>query len=599
MTRLAQIAFAVLVVATLAAFFVTQRLKQTPRLVQTLSVTEVFSPHVAFRKAGIRIRLKRTDDATVSLLDEEGDVVRRLTRNRPMRAGVPVQLLWNGRDAAGTVVPDGRYRVRVGLRRQGRSVTLLDEITVDGTPPRPLVRVRRPEGARGPLIFPLPGNRPVRFEVTNATVVGTPVFRVYRTDLPRPKAVTRLAAAPEATTGEWRGPIVGARRPPPGTYAIVAQVRDRAGNVGSSYPFGARPRPDDPAGGPGVTVRYLAGQAPPRAVPAGSRVSVFVDSRRRAYRWRLHRLGQTETLARGRSRRPLLRVRAPRGPSGVYLLELRAGGRRAKVPIAVNGPGRQRVLLVLPLLTWQGLNPVDDDGDGVPNTLTTRFAGGAAGGPVRLVRPFAGRGEPPGFARHESPLLRLLDRPRQRYDLIYDAQLAARSPRYLDRYRGVVLAGNARWLAPRLGRRLRAYVERGGRVFSLGTESLRREVTLRDGLLVRPTGESAFDVFGSRIDPVKEEQVDLLVGDDGIGLFEGGDGSFSDFDGYEETRDPGRGARIVASAQDSAGRRVIVGIRSGRGLVIRTGLPAWEQRMRNPNVSALTRRAFTIVGARR
>nr|MDQ4042164.1 hypothetical protein [Actinomycetota bacterium] len=147
MTRLAQVAFAVLVVATLAAFFVTQRLKQTPRLVQTLSVTEIFSPHVEFRKAGIRIRLKRDDDATVSLLDEDGDVVRRLARNRPMRAGVPVQLLWNGRDAAGQVVPDGRYRVRVGLRRQGRSVTLLDEITVDGTPPRPIVRVRRPEGA--------------------------------------------------------------------------------------------------------------------------------------------------------------------------------------------------------------------------------------------------------------------------------------------------------------------------------------------------------------------------------------------------------------------------------------------------------------------
>ena len=592
MTRLAQVAFGVLVVATLGAFFVTQRLKQTPRLVQTLSVTEVFSPHVTYRKAGIRIRLKRTDDATVSLLDEDGNVVRRLARNRRMRARRPVQFLWDGRDDAGRVLPDGRYRVRVGLRRQGRSVTLIDEIAIDGTPPRPIVRVRRPEGARGPLIFPQPGNRPVRFEVTNATMVGTPVFRVYRTDLPKPKAVTRLPAGPGATEGEWRGPIAGARRPPPGTYAIVAQVTDRAGNVGSSFPFGAQPRPDDPAGGPGVTVRYLAGQAPPRAVRAGSRVTVFVDSRRRPYRWRVHRLGQTKTLVRGRGRRPVLRFRAPRGPSGVYLLELRAGGRRAKVPVAVDGPGRGKVLLVLPLMTWQGLNPVDDDGDGVPNTLTR-------GGPVRVARPFAGRGEPPGFSRHGSPLLRLLDRPQRRYELVTDVQLAGRSRGFLTRYRGVVLAGDTRWLDRRLGPRLRAYVQGGGRVFSLGTASLRREVRLRRGLLVRPTGESAFDVFGSRIDPVKEEAIDLLVGDDGIGLFEGGDGSFSDFEGFEQTRDPGPGARIVASAQDGAGRRVIVGIRSGGGLVIRTGLPAWEQRMRNPNVSALTRRAFEIVGARR
>ncbi|HVE67881.1 MAG TPA: N,N-dimethylformamidase beta subunit family domain-containing protein [Solirubrobacteraceae bacterium] len=591
MTRLARYVFAALVLATLGAFLVTQRLKQTPRRVQTRSVTEVVSPHVAFRKAGIRIRLKRTDDATVSLLDEDGDAVRRLVRNRRMRAGEPVQLLWNGRDDAGRPVPDGNYRVRVGLRRQGRSVTLIDEIAVDGTPPRPLVRVRRPQDARGPLIFPLPGNRPVRFEVTNATVVGTPVLRVYRTDLPKPKAVTRLPAEPGATEGEWRGPIAGARRPPPGTYAIVAQVRDRAGNVGSSFPFGARPREGDPEGGPGVTVRYLAGQGPPRAVRAGSRVSVFVDSRRLPYRWRLHRLGQTETLARGRGRRPLLRVRIPRRPSGVYLLELRAGGRRAKVPIAVTGPGRQRVLLVLPLVSWQGLNPVDDDGDGLPNTLSR-------GGPVRLARPFAGRGEPPGFARHESPLLRLLDRPRRRYDVMYDSQLTARSPNFLTRYSGVVLAGNARWLEPRVATRLRRYVTGGGRVFSLGTESLRREVRLRRGLLVRPTGESAFDVFGSRIDPVEPRRIDLLGGDDGIGLFAGGDGSFPDFDGYERTRDPGEGARIVASAQDSAGRQVIVGVRVGRGLVIRTGLPTWGQRLRNPNVSALTRRAWQILGGR-
>ena len=87
MIRAAQWAFAALVVATLGAFFVTQRLKQTPRLVQTLSVTKVYSPKVPYRKAGIRIRLKRTDDASVSLLDEDGNVVRRLARNRRYRAG--------------------------------------------------------------------------------------------------------------------------------------------------------------------------------------------------------------------------------------------------------------------------------------------------------------------------------------------------------------------------------------------------------------------------------------------------------------------------------------------------------------------------------
>jgi hypothetical protein len=584
--RAAQYAFATLVLATLGAFFVTQRLKQTPRLVQTLSVTKVYSPKVAYRKAGIRIRLKRTDDATVSVLDEDGNVVRRLTRNRRYRAHRAVQLLWDGRDQAGAVVPDGSYRVRVGLRRQGRSVTLVDEVRIDSTPPHPVVKVEKPAGTGGPLIFPLRGNAPVRFTVSNATIVGTPVFRVYRTDLPKPRAVTRLAAGPGATEGEWAGPIAGARRPPEGTYAIVAQVRDRAGNVGSSYPLGERRR-TAPRGSPGVTVRYLAGQAPVRAVSGGSRATVFVDARRLPYRWRLHRLGQTETLVRGRSRRPLLRVRMPRRPSGVYLLELRSGTHRAKVPLAVNGPGRQKVLVVLPLVTWQGRNQADDDGDGLPNTLET-------GGPVRIARPFAGSGEPPGFSRHESPLLRLLDRPRQRYDLETDYRLARRKPSYLDQYGGIVITSDERWIEPRLAARLRGYVARGGRVFSLGTASLRREVQARRELLVRPTGESAYDVFGSAIDPLSGGKVDLLAAADGIGLFEGGDGSFSEFEGYEVTRSPGEDARVVSAAQTAEGRQVIVAIRSGKGLVIRTGLRTFEQRVTNPNVSTLIRRVWEV-----
>jgi hypothetical protein len=271
----------------------------------------------------------------------------------------------------------------------------------------------------------------------------------------------------------------------------------------------------------------------------------------------------------------------------VYLLKLRARGKVATVPIAVTGPGRQKVLLVLPLVTWQGLNPVDDDGDGLPNTLER-------GGPVRLARPFAGRGEPPGFARSESPLLRLLDRPRQRYDLETDYGAARRGARFLQGYKGVVLAGNPRWLERRLARRLRAYVEGGGKVFSLGTDSLRREVRLRRGLLVRPTGQSAFDLFGSALGPVTRRRIDLLAGDDAIGLFEGTDGSFSGFDSFEETREPGEGNEVVASASTDNGRPVIVALRDGRGLVVRTGLPQWTQRLDDANVAQLTRRVWQL-----
>ena len=44
----------------------------------------------------------------------------------------------------------------------------------------------------------------------------------------------------------------------------------------------------------------------------------------------------------------------------------------------------QLPLVVLPALTWQGVNPVDDTGDGLPNTLR-------AGTPVALDRPLVDR----------------------------------------------------------------------------------------------------------------------------------------------------------------------------------------------------------------
>jgi hypothetical protein len=598
-TRLAQVVFAALVAATLGAFFVTQRLKQSPRLVQTLSITRDYSPRFHFRRAAIRIKLtRRADDVTVSILDPEGDVVRRLVRNHHYARRVPIQLLWNGRDDARKVVPDGSYKVRVGLRNQGRSVTLVDEIRVDGTPPRPIVRVQRPAGAGGPLIFPLPGGGPVRFTLEHTPVVGTPIFRVYRTDLARPRAVARLATGPGATSGSWDGrisPRFGGPAPPAGTYAIVAQVRDRAGNLGSSFPF-SRPRKGDPPGGAGVTVRYVTGQAPLTAVHAGQPIPVFVDARRARYRWALRRVGDPTTVARGGGRGPLLRPRVPGStPSGVYVLALRAGSHVAHVPVAVTGPGSQRVLLVLPLVTWQGLNPEDDNGDGVPDTLTPDYVGDTGRGPVNLARPFAYGGEPPDFSTGLAPLLSTLDRPRQRYDLETDYGAARLPESRFDAYKGIVLAGDERWLEPGFAARLRRYVAQGGRVFSLGTQSLRRQVQVRGGQLVAPTADSAFDVFGSSIARLNPGKVDLLASRDSIRLFEGTDGSFAGFQGYEATTAPGTGAQIVSQAQDPAGRPVIVAIRSDKGLVIRTGLAGWTRRMSDPNVSTLTRRVWALL----
>ena len=126
MTRLAQLTFALLVCATLAAFFVTQRLKRSPLVVRQRTVTTAFSPNGdGIRdRASIRFSLQRSDDVTVSIVDREGSVVRRLANDRRLPGRRPLQFVWDGRNAARRVVPDGPYRVRIGLRNEGRTVTL-------------------------------------------------------------------------------------------------------------------------------------------------------------------------------------------------------------------------------------------------------------------------------------------------------------------------------------------------------------------------------------------------------------------------------------------------------------------------------------------
>lgn len=593
MSRLAAVLFAVLVAATGAAFFVTQRLKQSPRLVRTLTVTRAISPHVPYRQASIRIRVERADDASVSMIDADGDVVRRLVSDRPYRPSQRVRLVWNGRDDRGRIVADGEYRVRVGLRHQGRSVVLLDTILIDGTPPHPVVRALRERGASGPVLFPLRRGGPVRFRVLGTDVRTERLF-LYRTDGGRRgrRFVSRLPRRrAQDAPGTWNGRVAG-RLAPPGPYVVVARDTDAVGNSALSFPF-TPARAGDPAGGAGVTVRYLASQPPQAAAVIGRLFTVFVDSRGRPYRWRMHRLGQARTITRGTSRNPALRLHAPRGPSGVYVVELASGGHRSAALVPVQGLGRHRILVVLPVISWQGRNRVDDDGDGVVDDLERSAR-------ARVERPLAGGGIPLGFAANEQPLLRLLDRPQRRYDITTDVALnGAGADAQLRRHRGVVLAGNPRWLPARVAGALRRFVAGGGRVLSPGTDALRRSVRLGGGELSRPSSPSSADIFGATLAPIARRRVELLAGQDRVGLFRGGDGLFRGLSAIEETLAPGPGARVVSEAEEQgarAGAPVIVALQIGRGLVIRTGLPQWGMRLdRDANLRALTERAWALL----
>ena len=62
-------------------------------------------------------------------------------RAQPYR---PLSLSWDGRTDAGSVAPDGLYRVRISLRHEGRSVTVQEQMILDTTPPKPVVTAVTP-----------------------------------------------------------------------------------------------------------------------------------------------------------------------------------------------------------------------------------------------------------------------------------------------------------------------------------------------------------------------------------------------------------------------------------------------------------------------
>src|SRR2546423_2742440 len=155
-TRTATVVFVLLVVATVAAFFVTQRLKRSAPVIRHVMMPLYISPNGDGRKdtAVIRFRLPKADDrVTVSMVDANGDEVRRLADRRLGKGRH--RFVWNGRDSSASVLPDAFYYLRVVLGGQGRRTITRRRIHLLTAKPTPkLVSVspaRIDIGARRPV----------------------------------------------------------------------------------------------------------------------------------------------------------------------------------------------------------------------------------------------------------------------------------------------------------------------------------------------------------------------------------------------------------------------------------------------------------------
>lgn len=296
-----------LLVATATAFVVTERLKLERNPVQRTQVTPTFSPgcDCDTAEAHLSFRLRRAEETAVDVVASGGTVVRTLLVSQRLAPGEH-RFTWNGRDDAGTVVPDGVYRIRFHLAR-GRTITVPNRITIDTAPPR----VASAGPARPAVFSPDGDGRSDGVKV--AYELSEPAQAVLYVN-----GRLRVRTHAKTTTGRlaWYG-RAGGRTFRPGRYELTLGARDLAGNLGIAVPAG--------------TVRLRFVELPRRLVRVGVgrpfTVRVSTDAGRVAWK-----LGNRRGVG-GR----VLRLRAPAAP-GRYRLVVTVGRHQAAAFVLVTRP---------------------------------------------------------------------------------------------------------------------------------------------------------------------------------------------------------------------------------------------------------------------
>jgi peptidoglycan/xylan/chitin deacetylase (PgdA/CDA1 family) len=134
--RLAVAVTSGLLVATAAAFAITERLKLTPSPIAGTRVTKTFSPvcRCSTNSAIVRFRLRHGGTIVVDVIDANGAFVHELA-HRHFRAGW-LSFQWSGRGRSGRMSDDGTYRVRVHLPSDHRTIVFPNTIELDAVAPK-------------------------------------------------------------------------------------------------------------------------------------------------------------------------------------------------------------------------------------------------------------------------------------------------------------------------------------------------------------------------------------------------------------------------------------------------------------------------------
>jgi len=288
---------------TAAAFAVTEGLKLEKSPITRTVVGKVVAPgSVAHARVRITFVLRKRDRVSVVIVNGQGNVVRMLGVTRRARSGT-LGFLWNGRDDAGRIVPDGNYKPRVHLAGEHRTIVLPNSIRVDATAPLiQLVSVK-------PRVFSPDGD--FQHDLIRLQYRANEQSRaIMYLNGQRRTTVYRYVRAGKF---DWGGRA--ALNIPAGTYRIYLRALDRAGNLSK------------PSRTVVVRVRYIKLQRHVLHVKSGAlfRVRVLTDAKH--YSWHLGSAGAV-------TRKHLLVVRA--GPAGTYRLVVAANGHVSRALVVVS-----------------------------------------------------------------------------------------------------------------------------------------------------------------------------------------------------------------------------------------------------------------------
>ncbi len=135
--------FALLVIATVAAFAWSQRLKRDPLVLDRVTfgkpASRSFTPNrdCRFDRIRIRFRVTRSDQANVQIVKPGGRLVVTLDRDRYLQRYRFFTFYWDGRSREGGVAPPGRYKLRVKLLEQDRTLVPPGVIRLHRAPRNP------------------------------------------------------------------------------------------------------------------------------------------------------------------------------------------------------------------------------------------------------------------------------------------------------------------------------------------------------------------------------------------------------------------------------------------------------------------------------